>query len=96
MYYLPDEFGPEEIIWSLLPEDNKVGIDLNKFGKDKYKEAIRQACFNHFGDDNSQKISSYIEFNVAYILKDGHKTKYDLALTELVEKLSKAFNNIFD
>ena len=96
LYYFPDEFGPEEIIWSLLPEDNKVGIDLNKFGKDKYKEAIRQACFNHFGDDNSQKISSYIEFNAAYILKDGHKTKYDLALTELVEKLSKAFNNIFD
>lgn len=93
LFYFPDKYGPEEIIWSVLPDDQKEGICLTPLDKNKYKEGIKQACCNHYKMDNSQSISNYIEYNAAYLLQEKHATKYDDALKDLVKRLSQFFDS---
>lgn len=95
LYYLPDAYGPEEIIWEVLPKNEKDRINIASLGKDKFKEGVRQACFNHFGNDDSEAIVRYVEFYAAYLLTGTHLTRFDEGLRKLVDDLSEYFDKIF-
>lgn len=91
LYYFPDEYGPEEIIWAVLSTEDKSCINIDELGKEKFKKAIKEACRNHFGSDDSRTIIKYIEYHAAHLLKEKHETSFDEKLIELVDKLSNAF-----
>lgn len=95
LYYLPDEYGPEEIIWDILPENEKKSINIDSFGKNKFKEGIRLACLKYFGSDDSTTISRFIEFYAAYLLTEGHLTRFDKGLKNLIDALSESFDKMF-
>ena len=96
LYYLPDTFGPEEIVWAVVPEEVKNGVNVVPSSKIEYKEAIRQATKNHFGNDNGIAIKKYIEYNAAFLLKKNYETKFDNELRSLLDNLSIACNEIYN
>lgn len=96
LFYLPDQFGPEEIVWNVLSDESKSDIQIDLDDKYTYKNAIKEACAKHFKSDNGDSIAKFIEFNSMYILCDQRKTIFDEKLNDLVCDLMSAFNELVE
>lgn len=94
LVFLPDKYGPEEIVWGVVDDDLKTEVSIDLLAKDCFKKGIRDACQKHFNSCNSDSIADFIKYNAARILNPNYPTKFDEHLRELVEDLTCRFDKL--
>lgn len=84
LFFLPGRQGPEEIIWSVVPESERAAVK----DSGNSKESIRLACLERFGEDDASTISGYNRYHAGSLLKERTPSPYDDELRELIERLA--------
>lgn len=89
VFFFPGERDPEEILWHVIPDDEKKGI---KVSSEDYKDAIRQACKKMYHDDSADRIREF-ERNKATRLLNICTSPFDDDLKDLVSRLVQFASN---
>ena len=90
VYFLPDSYGPEEIIWKVIPgNENNISPDGND-----YKEAIRKLCYQQYRKEDAEHIKLYQYSQASWLLQDSHITEFDTELKNVVDNLVNFYSKV--
>lgn len=82
--FFPDAFGPEEIVYSAIPNQDKTSI---KIKDNNFKKAIQELCSIRYRNADAEHIKSYLYHEASSLLQEFRKTEFDEALHNIVDSL---------